>query len=71
MKGSEMVEQLSLISRKRLLEMRTWKIHKIAEEIVKESGNESEKYGLMVGLIPEWAHVKAKIIFEQALLKAK
>jgi len=70
-KGSEMIEQLSLIPRKRLLEMKAWKIHKIAEEIVKETGNKSEKYGLAIGLIPEWAHVKAKIIFEQALLKAK
>ena len=71
MKGSEMVKQLSLIGRKRLLEMKAWKIHKRAEEIVKETGNESEKYGLMVELIPEWAHIQAKIIFEQALLKAK
>jgi len=44
---------------------------KIAGEIVEDEGNESEKHGLMFGLIPEWAHIKAKIIFEQALLKAR
>lgn len=71
MKGSEMVEQLSLIGRKRLLEMKAWKIHKIAEEIVKETGNESEKHAAKFGLVPRWAFVKARIIFEQALLKAK
>lgn len=71
MKGSEIVQQLSLVSRKRLEEMRTYKIAEIAEEIAKDEGNESEKHGLMFGLIPEWAHIKAKIIFEQALLKAR
>ena len=70
MKGSEMVKQLSLIGRKRLLEMKTQKIHKIAEEIVKERGNEAEKHGTKFGLVPRWAFVKARIIFEQALLKA-
>ena len=71
MKGSEIVRQLSLIPCKRLLEMKTQKIAKIAEEIVKNEGNESEKHGLEFGLIPEWAHIKAKIIFQQILLKAK
>lgn len=73
MKDSEMIDQLSLVSIKKLEEsqFRSRKIWQMASKIVEDEGNNSEKHGLKFGLVPQWAYRRAKGVFEFALLKAR
>jgi len=41
------------------------KIHELAEEIVRQEGTASERFGLKFGLYPLWAVEKAKELLEQ------
>ena len=41
------------------------RLHKLAEELVKQEGTSSEKFGLRFGLYPLWAVEKARQLLQE------
>jgi hypothetical protein len=55
-----------IVEQLRLCQKPGAKLDRVAQLIVQEEGNESEKYGLAFELIPLWAKEKAEKLLKQA-----